>query len=57
MTAARRRARAQRIAAAKRRLYAARKARGLVRKEIWAPAALWPELLELIDDVKLRDLK
>ena len=50
-------ARAYRIAAAKRRLYAGRKANGLVRKEIWAPAALWPELLELIDDVKLRDLK
>ena len=40
-----------------RRLYAARKAKGLVRKEIWAPAELWPALLELIDDVKMRDLK
>jgi hypothetical protein len=57
MATTKRRARAQRIAAAKRRLYAVRKAKGLVRKEIWAPAALWPALLELIDDVKMGALK
>lgn len=44
-------------AAAKRRLYAARKANGLVRKEIWAPRALWPALMEAIEDIKMRDLK
>ena len=53
MTAARRRARAQRIAAAKRRLYAVRKAKGMLRKEIWAPAALWPRLQEVIDHEKI----